>query len=133
MQSGLLKGGFWNYLREDITFSLFNQCPLKMDLAQFPTMQEDLKESDQDRLNSITLLLANVINMVFNADAPSPMWDSLVRWVEDWYNLRHPRSLPYSKGDEIPGAFPFMWFFQPCNGKKLDAPFSLRVFTYHGR
>ncbi|KAM0236062.1 hypothetical protein ACHAPO_005286 [Fusarium lateritium] len=60
LRAGLLGAGFWNYLREDITFSLFENCPLKMNLDNTPLIIHH--ESDQDYLNSITLILAAILH-----------------------------------------------------------------------
>ncbi|KAK2475442.1 hypothetical protein H9L39_13035 [Fusarium oxysporum f. sp. albedinis] len=91
-QAGLLGAGFWNYLREDITFSLFEECPLKMNLESTPLMIQHT--SDQDYLNSITLILGKIINMSFKQD---------------------------TDGREITTShlFPAIWFLQPCHAAIL--------------
>ncbi|KAJ4257537.1 hypothetical protein NW762_008661 [Fusarium torreyae] len=91
LQAGLLGAGFWNYLREDITFSLFQECPLKMNLEDTPLINHH--HSDQDYLNSITLILGKIINMSFCNDAEEMRWnlviDSLKSWRREYgfYNL----------------------------------------------
>ena len=54
--NGLLAAGFWNYLREDITFSLFETCPLKMDLNRMVAPNFALGES---HLHSVSLILGS--------------------------------------------------------------------------
>ncbi|KAM0425160.1 hypothetical protein ACHAPT_009721 [Fusarium lateritium] len=76
LQPGLPGAGFWNYLREDITFSLFEKCPLKMDLTATPLLVNH--RSAQDYLNSITLILGKIINTTFGRDVTSSEWVSAV-------------------------------------------------------
>ncbi|KAH0495902.1 hypothetical protein TgHK011_009427 [Trichoderma gracile] len=52
----LLAAGFWNYLREDITFSLFEGCPLKMDVTE--SAAPSLADGHDQQLHSISLILA---------------------------------------------------------------------------
>ena len=59
----LSRAGFFNYLREDITFSLTNRCPLKIDLGSIAIPASGL--DDEDKLNVATLFLANAINRIF--------------------------------------------------------------------
>ncbi|KAK1237103.1 hypothetical protein MKX07_005982 [Trichoderma sp. CBMAI-0711] len=60
----LLAAGFWNYLREDITFSLFEGCPLKMDVTESaaPSLADD---GNDQQLHSISLILGQIINKAF--------------------------------------------------------------------
>ncbi|KAF4497750.1 TPR domain containing protein [Fusarium agapanthi] len=94
-QAGLLGAGFWNYLREDITFSLFEECPLKMDLESTPlTIQHS---SDQDYLNSITLILGKIINMYFRQDTDGLQWDYIKEDLKRWRNSCPRHMKPYSR------------------------------------
>ncbi|KXJ94714.1 hypothetical protein Micbo1qcDRAFT_202540 [Microdochium bolleyi] len=65
----LLIQGFWNYLREDITFSLFGECPLKIDLAS-TYIPPSATGSDHDHLNNISTILGNIINGIFGSSVP---------------------------------------------------------------
>ncbi|KAF7538201.1 hypothetical protein G7054_g3196 [Neopestalotiopsis clavispora] len=59
----LHQAGFWNYLREDITFSLFEGCPLKMNLSlPFTSL---VIAATRSPLDSISLLLGQIINAVY--------------------------------------------------------------------
>lgn len=89
----LLRAGFWNYLREDITVALIEKRRLKIDLEniwmQYPT-------EDDDQANMISLLLGRTINSCFGTgnDAcvrPIPEWRSLREQVDEWR-----RDLPIS-------------------------------------
>ena len=62
-EPSLSRAGFFNYLREDITFSLINRCPLKIDLSTIAIPTE--ARNDEDQLNVATLYLADTINRVF--------------------------------------------------------------------
>ncbi|KAI0453147.1 hypothetical protein F5B21DRAFT_304297 [Xylaria acuta] len=81
---GLLHSGFWNYLREDITFSLFGNCPLKMNLDSIPRLRN--VSSDQDYLNAISLVLGRIINAVTGntAEKIRDNWETTLSYVEDW-------------------------------------------------
>ncbi|KAJ4319568.1 hypothetical protein N0V84_006298 [Fusarium piperis] len=71
LQPGLPGAGFWNFLREDITFSLFEKCPLKMDLAATPL---PVNHGSAHYLNSITLILGKIINTTFGRDLTGSEW-----------------------------------------------------------
>lgn len=117
-QAGLLGAGFWNYLREDITFSLFEECPLKMNLESTPLMIQHT--SDQDYLNSITLILGKIINMSFKQDTDGRQWDYIKDDLKSWRNSCPRHMKPYSRlqGENTTShLFPAIWFLQPCHGE----------------
>ncbi|KAF4944424.1 hypothetical protein FGADI_12705 [Fusarium gaditjirri] len=94
-QTGLLGAGFWNYLREDITFSLFEECPLKMSLERTPLAIQH--SSDQDYLNSITLILGKIINMSFKQDTDGRQWDYVKEDLKSWRKSCPRHMKPYSR------------------------------------
>ncbi len=57
----LLAAGFWNYLREDISYSLFSDCPLKVHMDQVCL----LERLDDEYANNISLLLGRTVNVFF--------------------------------------------------------------------
>ncbi|KPM45002.1 hypothetical protein AK830_g1518 [Neonectria ditissima] len=120
LHRGLLASGFWNYLREDITFSLFEKCPLKMDLAAIsPVSQYD---ADHDYLNSITLVLGNIINATFRDWLSVQEWDAAFDLVQQWASTRPKRLGPFSKrpaGSGMDQGFPQVWFLQPCHAAAM--------------
>ncbi|RKK46087.1 hypothetical protein BFJ66_g8732 [Fusarium oxysporum f. sp. cepae] len=119
-QAGLLGAGFWNYLREDITFSLFEECPLKMNLESTPLMIQHT--SDQDYLNSITLILGKIINISFKQDTDGRQWDYIKEDLKSWRNSCPRHMKPYSRlQGEITTShlFPAIWFLQPCHAAIL--------------
>lgn len=120
LHRGLLASGFWNYLREDITFSLFENCPLKMDLTSIPPVSK--YDSDQDYLNSITLILGKIINAAFRHSLAVQEWDTAFEMVRQWSSACPKRLGPFSKRPGGPGTdegFPQMWFLQPCHGTDI--------------
>ncbi|KAJ2903069.1 uncharacterized protein MKZ38_010490 [Zalerion maritima] len=113
----LLAAGFWNYLREDITFSLFENCPLKIDLDPIPPMREHT--TDQDYLNSVSLILGRIINAAFGSDGVSGRKTSQIsQMLEEWLMARPTSLNPYSvhEGDAASGnPLQKMWFLQDCH------------------
>ncbi|TLS30620.1 hypothetical protein PpBr36_03828 [Pyricularia pennisetigena] len=69
-RGGLRGAGFWNYLREDITFSLFQRCPLKVGLEQVELFvwRGDDVDGDHGYLNAVTLILGRIINECFGRE-----------------------------------------------------------------
>ncbi|KAI0018268.1 hypothetical protein F4780DRAFT_752044 [Xylariomycetidae sp. FL0641] len=94
--------GFWNYLREDITFSLFRRCPLKMDLSTIHDVNPPT--SDHDHLNAISLVLGRVVNAAIqeNTEMSDGSWETLIAQVKVW-SSRLPRHFePFSRA-LVPG------------------------------
>ncbi|EEY16257.1 conserved hypothetical protein [Verticillium alfalfae VaMs.102] len=82
----LSSAGFWNYLREDITYSLFEEQPLKMDLENIP--MPTLQLEDHDHLNAISLVLGRILNAHFNdgspgRDQPGPV-SAMLNVLQSW-------------------------------------------------
>ncbi|KAL7921002.1 hypothetical protein ACQKWADRAFT_321710 [Trichoderma austrokoningii] len=109
----LLAAGFWNYLREDITFSLFEGCPLKMDvtMASAPGLT-----GNQDQLHSIALILGQVINKAFAFRISAFDWGILVSMVKTWLEKVPSNIQPFSKSQHVApsavGELPHFWFLQ---------------------
>ncbi|OQV08298.1 Fungal specific transcription factor domain-containing protein [Cladophialophora immunda] len=101
----LLRAGLWNYLREDITFSLINRCPLKIEVGAI-----DIELCrDDDYANQITILLARVINAAF-ADGSELLVD-LQSAISAW-NLSVPFQ-PYHESHE--GVLPKIQMVEDCH------------------
>lgn len=94
---GLLPAGFWNYLREDITYSLIYKCPLKVDFEVY----SDQPETDEEHANHMTLLLAKIINSYYKTRSHLPKLHAI---VEQWKQKCPFDS--FSKGGDKPGTFP---------------------------
>ncbi|KAI0909076.1 hypothetical protein F4823DRAFT_625116 [Ustulina deusta] len=94
---GLLHSGFWNYLREDITFSLFGNCPLKIDL-DYTTKLHNVS-SDQDQLNAISLVLGRIINAIIGStvEKAGDSWEIMLSYVKDWLSELPTHFQPFSR------------------------------------
>lgn len=118
--SGMLAAGFWNYLREDITFSLFEHCQLKMDLERIPPSENAL--TDQDHLNAITLILGHIINVSFTGTIDAIKLAHLNDTVKNWRLQLPARFKPFSTASESSTSaivLPTIWMLQDCHGKSL--------------
>ncbi|KAI0974985.1 hypothetical protein F4678DRAFT_421558 [Xylaria arbuscula] len=93
----LLHSGFWNYLREDITFSLFGDCPLKIDLSHTPQLGD--LSSDQDQLNAISLVLGRIINSMIGSttEKASDNWEVMISYVKNWVSELPTHFQPFSR------------------------------------
>jgi hypothetical protein len=88
----LLAGCFWNYLREDITYSLIHECPLKVHVDR---AVESLKPNHPDEYaNCMTLLLGRAVNVAFGGQNDDVLPELMSLWRE--------RPVPFSRIDERP-------------------------------
>ncbi|KAI1311637.1 hypothetical protein F5Y03DRAFT_391187 [Xylaria venustula] len=94
---GLLHSGFWNYLREDITFSLFGNCRLKIDLGHTPKLRN--LSSDQDQLNAISLVLGCIINSMIEStvEMADDSWEVMLSYVKEWLSNLPTHFQPFSR------------------------------------
>ena len=79
-QPSLARAGFFNFMREDVTYSLINRCPLKVDVENMDIFGAS---DDEDRLNVATLYLAKAINVTFGGtttNAATTMLESFETW-----------------------------------------------------
>ncbi|EHK47661.1 hypothetical protein TRIATDRAFT_316693 [Trichoderma atroviride IMI 206040] len=127
----LLAAGFWNYLREDITFSLFESCPLKMDvtMASAPSLT-----GNQDQLHSITLILGQVINKAFSYQVSEPDWERLLSMVKTWLKNVPSNIKPFSRSQRVAvsavGELPHFWFLQDFHASARQyALLALNILT----
>ncbi|KAH9429647.1 hypothetical protein MCOR02_009384 [Pyricularia oryzae] len=119
-RGGLRGAGFWNYLREDITFSLFQRCPLKMGLDQVELFvwRGDDADGDHAYLNAVSLILGRIINDCFGRETVSPeAWDFLFRLLRDWCSALPGRFAPFAREERGLGlALPSVWMLHDCHG-----------------
>ncbi|CAI6092218.1 unnamed protein product [Clonostachys chloroleuca] len=116
----LLTAGFWNYLREDITFSLFEQCPLKMDLDPLTLIASH--ETDPDYLNSISLILGKIINIAFQRPLTEEEWEAAFSMTHEWIKARPDRLGPFSRRPAIvgtPSPLPSLYFLHESHGSTM--------------
>ncbi|ORY56648.1 uncharacterized protein BCR38DRAFT_505005 [Pseudomassariella vexata] len=120
LQGGLLAAGFWNYLREDITFSLYENCPLKIDLEMIGPPGH---ATDESYLNSISLILGQLINSAFAARSISvEEWTLLFNKTQNWFVSLPSRFRPFSSGKRglaSLGALPSVWFLRACHASAM--------------
>ncbi|KAF4122904.1 to TPR Domain [Geosmithia morbida] len=114
---GLLVAGSWNYLREDITYSLYEKCPLKIDLETVPLTTTH--ETDQHYLNSASLVLGKLINLAFDHALTYPEWEAALFTVRNWATSLPNRIMPFSVTDgkktDTARPLPLVSFLQPCH------------------
>ncbi|KAH8900013.1 hypothetical protein GQ53DRAFT_790522 [Thozetella sp. PMI_491] len=120
LHDGLVARGFWNYLREDITFSLYTQSSLKMDLDTVPALTEFT--TDQCYLNSISLILGRIVNATFGMTITEQKWIDLFNQVQAWRACLPKRIEPYSRIQDsgpVPMHLPSIWTLQDCHAAAL--------------
>ncbi|KAF4899365.1 Kanamycin B dioxygenase [Colletotrichum fructicola] len=132
--SGLRTAGFWNYLREDITFSLFQRCPLKIDLDQMPLPSQH--HTDHSYLNTVSLILGRIINACFSSTIAEQTWTVLFDMLRSWSADLPARFRPFSKEDRGLGlSLPSIWMLRDCHEAELRncllAPRNLELAVRH--
>ncbi|KAF4817933.1 Kanamycin B dioxygenase [Colletotrichum siamense] len=116
--SGLRTVGFWNYLREDITFSLFQRCPLKIDLDQMPLPTQH--HTDHSYLNTASLILGRIINACFSGTIAEQTWAILFDMLRSWSADLPARFRPFSREDRGLGlSLPSIWMLRECHASAL--------------
>lgn len=129
----LLTAGFWNYLREDITFSLFEQCPLKMDLDPLTLITSH--ETDPDYLNSISLILGKIINIAFQRPLTEEEWEAAFSMTREWIKARPDRLGPFSRRPAIvgtPNPLPSLYFLHESHGSTMHYYYvTLTILALH--
>ena len=109
----LFTAGFWNYLREDITFSLFEGCPLKIDLCAVRPLSAS---SERNGLNDMSMVLGHIINATFGRTVTEDEWTSLMLATEQSYEMFPERQSPFSRAVQPVEALPLVWFLQDSHG-----------------
>lgn len=100
----LMRSALFNYLREDITYSLKVRQPLKMDLKSYRSSY--IATSDDDELNIVTLILADTINTCFGERTESTAY--IEERLHTWYRRlpSHFQPFPKATGTSRLGEFP---------------------------
>ncbi|KAH7038144.1 uncharacterized protein B0I36DRAFT_237958 [Microdochium trichocladiopsis] len=114
----LLLQGFWNYLREDITFSLFGECPLKIDLAAV-FVPPSATGTDHDHLNNMSVVLGSIINGLFgrNATSSDTSWTTWIGALRGWIQQVAGTVYPFSRaaGKAVASDLPSVRVLQDCH------------------
>ena len=111
----LWRAGFFNYLREDITFSLINRCPLKIDLSSIAI--PDVAVDDEDQLNVAALYLASAINLVFDGDGSGTYTISKTQGFWRWRASLPTQFTPYIEepSGEVLHTLPSIRMLRDCH------------------
>lgn len=120
--SGLSTAGFWNYLREDITFSLYEQCGLKISLDGITAPSHTTEES---YVNSITLILGQILNTIYANEVGmnEQEWNRLLENAMSWHASLPSSFQPFSHEPSL-RTLPRAWYLRDCHGM-LFVPYLL--------
>ena len=124
---GLTEAAFWNFMIQDIQFSLAYQRPLKMNIRPFSDCLEKAWESEQvltERIwtHQAIWLLAETIQCCYTRpnDEGYSRPDVLRTKIKEW-DVSKPESFEplYFAEPETDSSMPFpkIWFSQPWHGK----------------
>ena len=102
----LLASGYWNYLREDITYSLIHECPLKIQIDQVFVQAS----TDDEFASSMTLLLGRAVNTFFGQGP-----DDVLPEIHEW-RARFSRE-PFSRIEG--GVFPAPKYLKDCQAAAM--------------
>lgn len=116
----LLRAGFFNYLREDITYSLLHECPLKIDPEKL--LAPYTASTDEDYLNVVSLHLGRAINEVFGGSPQLSNRLEMLNQLSQWRNTLPGRLAPYLEpgADENTAVFPNIYMLQDCHVATLQ-------------
>ncbi|RMZ31184.1 hypothetical protein D0859_04729 [Hortaea werneckii] len=110
----ILRAGFFNYLREDITFSLITRQPLKLDSKRLDIEYDPV--TDEDQLNVATLHLARIVNTAFGGWLTADNSNALQSRLEQWHDSLPTHFRPYHDSVEGSGSiFPIIRMLAECH------------------
>ncbi|RMZ10463.1 hypothetical protein D0860_03830 [Hortaea werneckii] len=110
----ILRAGFFNYLREDITFSLITRQPLKLDSKRLDIEYDPV--TDEDQLNVATLHLARIVNTAFGGQLTADNSHVLESRLEQWHDSLPAHFRPYHDSAEGSGSvFPTVRMLAECH------------------
>lgn len=111
----LWKAGFFNYLREDITFSLMNCKALKIDLTN--TQVPDAALDDEDQLNTAALYAAEAVNLRFGPLQSQGTTEVLEERFERWRSTLPDQFRPFydSSVEVADDIFPTIRLLRECH------------------
>lgn len=117
----LLRDGFWNYLREDITYALTRKCCLKMRVEE--GLMQISQDVDEDFANTISIILAKIVNAAFGGSS----WTGLLSRkftaeVDAWRDQLPSHIWPYTRAERPSSVFLAIRHFRDCHGRLRDCP-----------
>jgi hypothetical protein len=119
--TGLLQAGAWNYLREEITVALECRRPVRLNIHF--DVRSALHRSESMHANSITYILARVINHCFSDDdgetvlLDSDEWTDLHNELMLWHSSVPFTYAPYSRAPRAGNPFPSEWYPRPWHSE----------------
>ncbi|KAJ6438133.1 calcineurin-like phosphoesterase [Purpureocillium lavendulum] len=111
----LFTAGFWNYLREDITFSLFEGCTLKMDVSGVGP----LNTGQPGHLHDMSLILGRLINATFERPIAGEEWTELAETTAAWYKTLAPAQKPFARIAGAGGDLAKVWFLEDSHASAM--------------
>lgn len=111
----LLQDGFWNYLREDITYALTRKCCLKMRVEE--SLIQTTHGVDEDFANTISIILAKFINAAFDGSSWTDVLSRKFTDELDAFRDQLPSHIwPYTRAERPASVFPAIRHFRDCHG-----------------
>ena len=115
----LLQDGFWNYLREDITYALTGKCCLKMRVEE--GLVQPAHGVDEDFANTISIILAKIVNATFDgSNWTDQLSRKLTAEVDAWKDQLPSHILPYIRTERSSSIFPAIRHFRDCHGRSRN-------------
>ena len=111
----LWRAGFFNYLREDITFSLMNRTALKIDLTDMEI--PDSAFDDEDQLNVAALHLAEAVNLRFGEECKTHLCEKVSDRFRRWSESLPSQFTPFydDTSGVTPAVFPTIRLLRDCH------------------
>ncbi|KAH0014463.1 hypothetical protein KCU78_g8649, partial [Aureobasidium melanogenum] len=121
-KTGLLQAGAWNYLREEITVALECRRPVRLNIHL--DVRSAMSGSDSVHANTMTYILARVINLCFGHDESRNIlefnedeWTKLNAELVFWSENLPTTYAPYSQAPKSGNPFPSEWYLRPWHSK----------------
>jgi hypothetical protein len=121
-KTGLLQAGAWNYLREEITVALECRRPVRLNIHL--DVRSATSGSDSVHANTMTYILARVINLCFGHDESGYIlefnedeWTKLNAELVFWSENLPTTYAPYSQAPKAGNPFPSEWYLRPWHSK----------------
>ena len=118
-QVSLARAGFFNFMREDITYSLINRCPLKIDVESLRFFEAT---DDEDQLNKATLFLGKAINQAFGTSTSGGGAEAILEDFNKWIRGLPVQFTPYfdTGTERAMTSFPKIMMLRTCHVATLQ-------------
>ena len=142
---GLAEASFWDFVIQDIEFSLAYQRPLRLHSTPFSDCLKEMWSSDQSRsdrswTHQAIWLLAETIQCCYNTDRSKdhdyPNSETLREKIDQWQSSRPDSFQPLFYAEpETNEAFPKIWYSQSWHGNTcsllLSLPYRILIPLQH--